>query len=416
MMISPQSGIDKSKLIPVWHADSANKINTLHPLVRQYAIEFMNGCYARGIKMIITEAFRTRARQEALQKTGRAARPGFSYHEYGLAIDVSLTNSKDWDTVGEIGQGLGWRWGRYFRNPRREDWHLDMGFGHTTADLKKRLESGYLTSGYVELEGVMPKINNQYSGQNYIASNSPGSNINEPCSDMDDFNSKNDSSKKKNTKGQSDENEGAPNKNDEDSSKQTLPCPVETILNRVMKGEGTNQTNRESGAQSTYDITLSYGKWTPDLVPGTSKPTQPLSSLTIGEIKLVQDQMIKNGAISSAVGKYKLISDTLEVAQKVLKLDDSTIFSPETQDKFGQYLLERRGYSKWMKGNLSDDDFQNNLAKEWASIAVAKDTVRKMKNGLETPIRSGESFYNQKVGTTKEEMKDTLIEAKQEKC
>ena len=419
MMITVQTGIDKSQLLPVWDADSSAKIDTLHSQIKPYAIQFLNRCYAKGIKLVISEAFRTREQQIALQGTGRAAKPGFSYHEYGLAIDVKSVNSNDWDTIGQIGEDLGFRWGRHFRTPRREDWHFDMGFGFTSKELKRRVEKGYLTSGYVDLEGSETSNiqDNEYSGQNYLAATtSSGANITEPCSEMDDLNLKNDNAKKKNTNGQSDENEIAPSKKEEDASKRTMPCSAETILDKILQGEKTTQIGKEEGALSTYDITVDYGQNTPEFVPGTTKLTQPISSLTLSEIKLVQEQMIKNGASSNAVGKYQIVNNTLEVAQKTLKLEDNTIFSPEIQDKLGLFLLERRGYSRWLKGNLSDEDFQNNLAKEWSSVGVAKNTTRKLENGQIVQVSSGESFYNKQVGTSSQEMKDTLIEAKQEKC
>ena len=158
----------------------------------------------KGIQIIITSGMRTFEEQQALQKTGKAAAPGKSWHNYGLAIDIALKNSSNWARVGQIGMALGLRWGKYFINPQSERWHFDAGnWGLNTQQLLQRVNAGNTTDGFVSLAGSkipgsdendvettptdpiaqsMPTPVNQktdeYNGQNYIAGNKEECNTN----------------------------------------------------------------------------------------------------------------------------------------------------------------------------------------------------------------------------------------------
>ena len=168
-----------------------------------------------------------------------------------------------------------------------------------------------------------------------------------------------------------------------------------TLLDRIVLGEGTSDAAaQEHGLASDYDITYAYGQYNPP-------DSKPLSEMTIGEVKQLQQQMIANQAgnklKSSAVGKYQLIAETLEVQQKILGLPDDTKFDAATQELFGLSLLEKRGFSKWIDGTITDHDFQKNLAKEWASVADPD---------------TGKSYYGQNVGTTDAQIKEAMAQTK----
>ena len=189
--------------------------------MQPYAIAFVNKCKAAGIKLEITSGYRSISEQTALQSTGKAAKPGYSYHNYGLAIDVS-SNSDDWDTIGKIGESLGFRWGKYFVKPLSERWHFDMGFGKSTAELKKQYDSGDVSNGYVNLNmsNDQQKLANnlQMNGQDYEIHSDTSSNsasINKPCEVSNAFNRTNSDSNKSNESGQSDENENSGSKKED---------------------------------------------------------------------------------------------------------------------------------------------------------------------------------------------------------
>ena len=109
-----------------------------------------------------------------------------------------------------------------------------------------------------------------------------------------------------------------------------------------------------------------------------------LTDMTVGEIinkaatdKDSAEKRKKEGLIFAA-GRYQIIPKTLKelVKKGVASLKDK--FNAETQDKLGIALLELRGLSKFKQGKIKADEFQNNLAKEWASL----------------PTSSGLSYYH----------------------
>jgi len=430
--IVPLNGVNSDpKIINyIWPGrQTKNKIEGLHPNMKQYAAAFVNKCKSAGIKIEVTSGIRSIESQQALQSTGNAAKPGFSYHNYGLAIDIKLVNSNDWDTVGKIGESLGFRWGKHFRSPRSERWHFDMGFGHTTAELRQKLDRGDVIDGYVNLgPSIVPEQNltgnQQLNGQDYLINSDVASNsssINDPCKGMDKFNRTDAEKIKNNSNGQSDEREPASSKKEEDAAAKADAAKAETsaktntnectqvaaksILDRIAKGEGTDDAKAiAKGYESGYDVTFNYGKnGMPDTING--KPTDPITNLTIGEIKQVQEIMKTNNSMSTAMGKYQIISKTLPEIQAACGLSDDTIFSPEIQDMLGTKLLDRRGFNKWISGSknkngepaVSDQDFQTGLAKEWASIADPQ---------------TGKSRYNQKVGTSDDDIKLSMKSAR----
>jgi muramidase (phage lysozyme) len=165
------------------------------------------------------------------------------------------------------------------------------------------------------------------------------------------------------------------------------------LLTTIARGEGTTiEKAKKHGYNSEYDVTLGYGKYADD-------KSKPITSMTIGEVKELQGQMLKRGASSTAVGKYQFISKTLKELQEKNNLSDDTIFSKEVQDKFATDLLKRRGLEKFKEGKISEAQFQKNLSMEWASIA--KDD-------------SNQSYYGQHVGTSNSTIEKAIKRVKSE--
>jgi peptidoglycan L-alanyl-D-glutamate endopeptidase CwlK len=99
----------------------------LHPVFRQKSADLLKELSKEGIPFRLFEGFRSPARQQYLYAQGRTrpgaivtkARPGESYHQYGLAGDFVLFEGGkwSWDTSGkragqwarlrEIGKQLG---------------------------------------------------------------------------------------------------------------------------------------------------------------------------------------------------------------------------------------------------------------------------------------------------------------------
>lgn len=149
------------------------RIKTAHPFIREAL-----GCiYEEICKTVNTEksqirfssVLRTFEEQNELYKKGRSkpgnkvtwVKGGYSYHNYGLAVDIVLLIDKDgnksfetasWDTtfdgdndsiadwleVAKIFNSYGWQWGLYSRTGKHYDLpHFQRTFGYKASELKR---------------------------------------------------------------------------------------------------------------------------------------------------------------------------------------------------------------------------------------------------------------------------------------
>ncbi|NIK70699.1 MULTISPECIES: M15 family metallopeptidase [unclassified Paenibacillus] len=132
----------------------------LHPIVAEKADELVAQTGKLGIKIMITDDFRSSEEQNALYKKGRSepgqvvtnVRGGASYHNYGLAVDFALVkpdgdviwdmeydgnrNGKsDWMEVVSAAKKLGFAWGGDWTSFKDYP-HLQMDFGYSIKDLQ----------------------------------------------------------------------------------------------------------------------------------------------------------------------------------------------------------------------------------------------------------------------------------------
>ena len=118
----------KKDTSPTWDKYTNARINKLHPLIRDDARAFINEAAKNGYKLRITidGHYRSFAEQKAIYAKGRttpgrivsSSKPGQSYHNYGLAIDVveikgnkALWKNPNWKKIGKIGKKYGFEWG-----------------------------------------------------------------------------------------------------------------------------------------------------------------------------------------------------------------------------------------------------------------------------------------------------------------
>lgn len=92
------------------------------------------------------------------------------------------------------------------------------------------------------------------------------------------------------------------------------------------------------------------------------------TEMSIAEVQRWQVEHITQGNPSSAVGKYQIISETLDVLVKQLNLPPEQKFNASTQDSLAIALLERRGSVEYVNNELSPEEFAANLAQEWAAL------------------------------------------------
>lgn len=114
---------------------------------------------------------------------------------------------------------------------------------------------------------------------------------------------------------------------------------------------------------------------------------KPLTSMTVDEV--LRDQPGWSRAYgSSASGRYQFMNKTLAGLKQDLGLGGAQVFDANLQDRLGYHLLLRRGYAKFMAGEISLTEFGKRLAMEWASLPVLADT-----RGAHQNITRGQSYY-----------------------
>lgn len=105
---------------------------------------------------------------------------------------------------------------------------------------------------------------------------------------------------------------------------------------------------------------------------------KPLTQMTVGEVMELQSQnlLLPEDEKFTAAGGIQIIHPTL--AEEVSKgtVSPNEVFDEHTQRRLAVSLMRRRGLDDWMSGAMGTEDFGTNLAREWASLPVMKDTYR----------------------------------------
>ena len=137
---------------------------------------------------------------------------------------------------------------------------------------------------------------------------------------------------------------------------------------------------------------------------------KPITSMTLSELRPLQKGFTKRFG-SSATGGYQFMYRTLGGLITELGLNMSQKLDPDLQDRLGYHLMLRRGYQRWMNGQLSTVGFALNLAKEWASFPVLART-----KGRHRTVNRGQSYYagdgQNKALVDAEDIERVLSEAK----
>lgn len=92
------------------------------------------------------------------------------------------------------------------------------------------------------------------------------------------------------------------------------------------------------------------------------------TAMSIRDVMQWQEDFVKQGNPSNAVGRYQIISPTLNGLVAELGIDTNHPFDQTMQDKMAIKLIERRGAEAYVNKELSKEQFAANLAKEWASL------------------------------------------------
>lgn len=149
------------------------RINTAHPILRDELHclydDICTSVNSQYCQVRFSDILRTNEEQDRLYSIGRDSpgnkvtwvKGGYSYHNYGLAVDIVLLIDKDkngtfesasWDTlfdgdgdgvsdwleVAKIFVAYGWQWGFINSKGKRYDLpHFQKTYGYKTKELKK---------------------------------------------------------------------------------------------------------------------------------------------------------------------------------------------------------------------------------------------------------------------------------------
>ena len=155
--------------------NNIDKINTLHPEIRNNTTQMLENLKKRTILVEITLAYRSYEEQNALYAQGRNekgevtdaskvvtnAKGGQSYHNFGLAFDVSVydndgnknwnKDSDSWKAVIEEGKKQGFEagaeWDDFPDLP-----HFQNTFGFMPKSLREKKDKNEMTDGFVNVK------------------------------------------------------------------------------------------------------------------------------------------------------------------------------------------------------------------------------------------------------------------------
>lgn len=146
------------------------------------------------------------------------------------------------------------------------------------------------------------------------------------------------------------------------------------LLGMFIYTEYMNQNRRLTANPATYTQLLhliakaeSRGNYNA-YFGNTHNSSIKFTAMSIKEVLKWQSEYVKQGSVSSAVGRYQFLDTTLKGLVKELKIDTRQPFDQATQDKLAATLIERRGAEAYVNGELTREKFAANLAKEWASL------------------------------------------------
>lgn len=137
----------------------ARDITQLHPKLQELIEKLQNKCLEKGLKIGISECYRSVSEQDVLYAQGRTV-PGSivtnakgstysSMHQWYVAFDFYRNDGKGayndsdgfFSRVGEIGQSIGLEWGGSFSSIKDKPHFQLPDWGSTTSKLKKTYSS-----------------------------------------------------------------------------------------------------------------------------------------------------------------------------------------------------------------------------------------------------------------------------------
>ncbi len=126
------------------------------------------------------------------------------------------------------------------------------------------------------------------------------------------------------------------------------PAAYTPLLNTIAKGESNGNYNAHYGNSGNASVHF--------------------TDMTVAEVIRWQEEHVRQGSPSSAVGKYQIVRPTLTGLVDQLNIDPSARYDEALQDRLAVALLERRGSVAYVGKELTREQFAANIAKEWAAL------------------------------------------------
>jgi hypothetical protein len=155
---------------------------------------------------------------------------------------------------------------------------------------------------------------------------------------------------------------------------------MEPIREVIYKHEAAGAVKAQK-VPSVYEVVSA-------MIPAAHRPMNNLTSYPVKEVLEWQMFVVREGSPSSAAGAPQIIRKTLQSLVDQGKVGLNEIYNAETQDRCCDALIAGRGWNKFLKGEISAEQFGNELAKEWASFPVQWD-----QQGGDRWVRRGQSYY-----------------------
>ncbi|MCC6984407.1 MAG: hypothetical protein IT535_14155 [Bauldia sp.] len=149
------------------------------------------------------------------------------------------------------------------------------------------------------------------------------------------------------------------------------------------------------------------------MVGEVGSPENALTAMTLDQLRDFQDEWLAANGDGTAAGRYQIVQGTLNSLINILNLDPNEMFDKGMQDRLALELMRGRDFDSWVAGEISDEDFANLLAKEWASLPIVTDDVA---DSYGRTGRRGISYYagvgNNAALVTPEEILAALADAR----
>lgn len=111
----------------VRRADPKNILGSgrLHPEFSRRLEQLIERAASEGMDLYVQEGYRSPEAQAKISPSHTNAKPGYSFHNYGLAADIVFRNktggpswaeNHDWKRLGELGKSVGLEWGGDWRH------------------------------------------------------------------------------------------------------------------------------------------------------------------------------------------------------------------------------------------------------------------------------------------------------------